>query len=173
MIKNKPNKVFLIICLIIFLLSTSGCEITFEPNETLFITPYGSICLENNNWYTRYLLSVKNEDLYLLETIRKVDSSEILISHNISDDLSKFYVLIGNSNSRWDPYGIGLFVFDITDPKNNTYSYNIRIDNALKTILNITDKDIVNVEITNNAITYTDRSKNETTILFDAIQPEL
>ncbi len=161
---NKKIKLFILFLNIILF---TGCEITFEPNETLFITPYGSICLENNNWYTRYLLSVQNEDLYLLETIRKVDSSETLISHNISDDLSKFYVLIGNSNSRWDPYGIGLFVFDITDPKNNTYSYNIRIDNALKTILNIANKDIVNVEITNNSITYTERLGEETTIYFN------
>ncbi|NCD06178.1 MAG: hypothetical protein EOL97_08670 [Spirochaetia bacterium] len=97
----------------------------------------------------------------------KIDAGERLISHNISNDLSKFYVLIGNSHARWKPKGIGLFVFDITDPENNTYSYNFRVNNALKTIIKITDKDIVDVEITDDSLTYTESSEEDTIIYFN------
>jgi len=165
----KKIKLFYILILSFLLFLNMGCEMNFYPNETLYVTPYGSICLENNYWYTRYILSDQNEKLYLLETIVKIDSSEYLISHNISNDLSKFYVLIGNSNSRWNPYGVGLFVFDITDPENNTYSYNFRINNALKTIIKIIDKDIIDVEITDDSITYTERLGTQTTISFDSL----
>ena len=169
MLNFKKNKFILIISLFALLFLNMGCEMNFYPNETLYVTPYGKICLDDYFWDTTYLLSVPNEDLYYLATILKIDAGERLISHNISNDLSKFYVLIGNSHARWKPKGIGLFVFDITDPINNTYSYSPRINNALKPIIEITDKDITEVSIFNDSITYTESSGGNTTIIFSSL----
>ncbi len=91
MIKNKSNKVLFIICLIIFSLSTLGCEMTFHPNVNLYETHYGIVCMQDNQYETTFFLSVTGEKLYYLKTIHKFDLQKKLISINISENKSKLY----------------------------------------------------------------------------------
>ena len=171
--KNKPNKLLFIICLIIFSLSTFGCEITFHPNFNLYETPYGTVCMQDSTYKTIYFLAVPGEELYYLKAVQKSNHLEKLIDINISDDKSKLFILIENSTINYKPYGTGLFVFDLINPQDNYYYYNCFYKHLLNKLLEVTDKDITEASILNNSITYKERSGEVTTILFDTLQPVL
>ena len=167
--KNILKKSLISIILIAIGLLITSCELNFTPNETLYkTTSFGTVCMQDNEIETAFLLSIPNEELFFLEYVKKMDCNETLISKALSNDTSKFYVLIGNSNRvGWDPYGIGLFVFDLENPQNNTYKYSPLIQHALNPIVKITNRDISKVILTNYSITYTERSGTETTIYFN------
>ncbi|MGD1817359.1 MAG: hypothetical protein ACPKNR_10025 [Pleomorphochaeta sp.] len=169
--KNIFKKSIISIILIAIGLLITSCELNFTPNEILYeTTSYGTVCMQDNEVETAFLLSIPNEKLFFLEYVKKMDCNEMLISKALSNDTSKFYVLIGNSNRvGWDPYGIGLFVFDLENPQNNTYKYSPLIQHALNPIVKITNRDISKVILSNDSITYTERSGNEVTIAFNDI----
>ncbi len=99
-----------------------------------------------------------------------MDCNEFLISKALSNDNSKFYVFIGNSNRvGWGPYGIGLFVFDLENPQANAYKYSTLIKHALNPIVKITNRDISEVILSNDSITYIEKSGNKVTTSFNEL----
>ncbi|MGH0052821.1 MAG: hypothetical protein ACQ5SW_05485 [Sphaerochaetaceae bacterium] len=114
--------------------------------------------MEDDRWESALLFSVPGHELYFLAYVKKIDNGEVLASEGISEDKSKFFVLITNSYLKWKPYGIGLFVFDLENPENNIYQYSVLVKHGLRPIIEITDKDIVQVELTDDTLSYWDRS---------------
>ena len=129
--------------------------------------------MQDNQYETIFLLSVAGEKLYYLKSIHKFDLQKKLISINISENKSKLYILIGKE--RWEQISnpTELFVFDLINPQDNVYDYSCLIKHALTPLYKETTKIITDVTISNNSITYTERSGEVTTILFDTLQPEL
>ncbi len=167
------NKAKYIIFTSLILLLFISCEITFHPNSDLYYTPYGTVCMEDNYFDTRLLLYVPNEELYFLASVSKIDAQQILKSQGISEDKSKLFFLITNSNSSYRPYGTCLYAFNLENPQDHVFRFSKWIKHALYPIVKTSDKDIINVEISNDDIIYTERSGERTTIPFAAFQPKL
>ncbi len=77
------------------------------------------------------------------------------------------YILIGKE--RWEQISnpTELFVFDLINPQDNVYYYSCLLKHALTPLYKETTKIITDVTISNNSITYKERSGNETTIYFN------
>ena len=144
----------------LILLLFISCEITFHPNSDLYYTPYGTVCMEDGFFDTRLLLSVPNEELYFLANVSKIDCQQILKLHGMSEDKSKLFFLITNSNCSYRPYGTCLYVFNLINPQNHVFRFSKLIKHALYPVVKIIDKDIVNVTLTNNFVTYIDKQGN-------------
>ncbi len=166
--KKAKYIIFTSLILLLFI----SCEITFHPNSDLYYTPYGTVCMEDGFFDTRLLLSVPNEELYFLANVSKIDCQQILKLHGMSEDKSKLFFLITNSNCSYKPYGTCLYAFNLVNPQYHVFRFSKLIKHALYPIVKITDKDIINVEISNDDIIYTERSGEETTIPFEVLQPK-
>ena len=167
--KKAKYIIFTSLILLLFI----SCEITFHPNSDLYYTPYGTVCMEDNYFDTRLLLHVPNEELYFLASVSKIDAQQILKLQGISEDKSKLFFLITNSNCSYRPYGTCLYAFNLENPQDHVFRFSKLIKHALYPIVKITDKDILNVQISNDDIIYTERSGEETTITFDTLQPQI
>jgi len=163
----KPIKFFIINIIIIFLLIS--CEMTYNPNFTIFETPYGTVCKDESTYQTIFLLSVPGEELYYLTTVFKQDLNEELISIDISQDESKLYILIGKKNWEEKNTATQLFVYNLINPHENVYDYSCLVKHVLRPIIEETSKIIIDVDIQNNSIIYTERSGTQTTIEFDSL----
>lgn len=166
--KNYIKKLILSISLLIIILFT-GCEMTYNPNFTIFETPYGTVCKDESIYQTIFLLSVPGEELYYLTTVFKQDLNEELISIDISQDKSKLYILIGKKNWEEINTATQLFVYNLINPHENVYDYSWLVKHLLRPIIEETSKIIIDVDIQNNSVIYTERTGSQTTILFDSL----
>ena len=133
----------------------------------LFDTPYGTVCMRDNKFDTTILFATPNNEIYYFTNVSKVDLQETLDFIDISDDGSKLYIIIANSNVRYEPYGSSFYIFDLENVKNNTYSSNNLVNLRVNPLIEITNKDVVNVLITNTYAILTESSGEKTKITFE------